>query len=172
MEGQIKNRVAESTLATLDLEDFYSAGQRSAIDLSQWLEEGLVLREKKFRDTVNAFNFSPYQDHHVALLCSTDAIVPVWAYMLVASKLFGIAQNMIFGDLNDLEKVLFTQKISQTDFSAYKDKNVMVKGCFKKPVPASAFVLVTTQLQKHAKAVFYGEACSSVPIYKKPRPAK
>lgn len=172
MEGEIKNRVAESTLITLDLEDFYLPGERIAIDLSQWLEEGLVLREKKFREAVNTHDFSIYKNQHLALFCATDAIVPVWAYMLVASKLSHIAQNVIFGSLEDLENALFTQKIYQTDFSAYKDKNVMVKGCFNKPVPASAFVLVTLQLQKYAKAVFYGEACSSVPIYKKQQPYK
>lgn len=170
MEGEIKNRVAQSTLVTFDLEDLYPSGERASLDVSEWLEEGLVLREKKFRDAVNAFDFSIYQNRHVALFCSTDAIVPVWAFMLVGSKLFGVAQNVVFGSLDDLENVLFTQKIYQTDFSAFKDKNVMVKGCFNKPVPTSAFVLITLQLQKYAKAVFYGEACSSVPIYKKKQP--
>lgn len=172
MEGEIKNRVAQSTLVTFDLEDLYPSGERVALDVSQWLEEGLVLREKKFREVVNTFDFSIYKNQHVALFCATDAIVPVWAYMLVTSKLTNLAQNVIFGSHEDLENALFTQKIYQTDFSAFKDKNVMVKGCFNKPVPASAFVLVTLQLQKHAKAVFYGEACSSVPIYKKQKPLK
>lgn len=166
MDGEIKNRVAESKLVTVNPEDYYTPGVRSVIDLAQWLEEGIILREKPFREAVGRYDFSVYQNHHVALLCSTEAIVPVWAFMVVTSKLQGISQTVVLGDLNLLETHLYEQALSKLDFSAFTDKNVMVKGCFNKPVPQSAYVTLTAKLQKVARAVFYGEACSSVPVYK------
>jgi hypothetical protein len=169
MVQEIKNKVAESKLITLDLQDYYLEGKRSQVDVAQWLEEGLILREKPFREAVNSFDFSTYKNHFVALYCSTDAIVPVWAYMLLTSKLTGLAQEIVFGDLQQLESFLMHKSLSQIDVSAFSGKNIIVKGCFEKPIPPSAYVQITQRLSGVANAVFYGEACSSVPVFKKPK---
>ncbi|MBU2526607.1 MAG: DUF2480 family protein [Bacteroidetes bacterium] len=167
MAQEIKNKVAESKLVTLDLQDYYIEGKRSQIDVAQWLEEGLILREKSFRQAVNSFDFSAFKNHFVALHCSTDAIVPVWAYMLMTSKLEGLAQEIVFGDLQQLESFLMRESLRRIDISAFSGKNIIVKGCFEKPIPSSAYVQITQQLSAVANAVFYGEACSSVPVFKK-----
>ncbi|MDT8414958.1 MAG: DUF2480 family protein [Flavobacteriaceae bacterium] len=169
MAEEIKNKVAESKLITLDLQDYYLEGQRSQIDVAQWLEEGLILREKSFRQAVNSFDFSVFKNHFVALHCSTDAIIPVWAYMLLTSKLTGVAQAIVFGDLQQLESFLMRESLSRLDLSAFSGKNIIVKGCFEKPIPSSAYVQIMQQLSSVANAVFYGEACSSVPVFKKPK---
>ncbi|PJB13201.1 MAG: hypothetical protein CO119_02595 [Flavobacteriales bacterium CG_4_9_14_3_um_filter_40_17] len=167
MPEGIINRVTNSKLLTIDLEDYYVEGKRFLLDISKWLDEGLVLREKKFRETVGSNDWVVFKDGLVALHCSTDAIVPVWAYMLVSSKLSGIAAKTTLGTLEDLERELFIDQISRLNLSDYKDKNVIIKGCSKKPVPDFAYVLMTQKLELIAKAVLYGEACSSVPIFKK-----
>lgn len=167
MAEEIINRVASSKLVTIDLEDFYADGKRLVLDVSQWLDEGLVLREKNFRQSVDTYDWTVFQNGLVALHCSTDAIVPVWAYMLISSKLSRIADKVTLGKLEDLERELFIDQISKLDLSDYKEKNVLIKGCSRKPVPASAYILIAQKIEPYAKAVFYGEACSSVPIFKK-----
>ncbi len=167
MAEEIINRVANSNLVTIDPEDFYIDGKRFVLDVSQWLDEGLVLREKNFRQAVGSYDWAVYQNGLVALHCSTDAIIPVWAYMLIASKLSGIAAKVTLGNLEDLERELFIDQISKLNLSDYTGKNVIVKGCSKKPVPGSAYILITQKIEPFAKAVLYGEACSSVPVFKK-----
>ena len=166
MAGEIVNRVANSKLKVIDLEDHYPSGDRLKIDIKDWLWEGLVLREKEFRTHVAEHDWSQYNNAYVALHCSTDAIVPDWAYMLIAIQLQDIAKLSVIGSLSDLETVIFTEVISNLDLSEYKDLPVIMKGCSHKPVPSNALVLLSQKLKPIAKSVMYGEACSSVPLYK------
>ena len=167
MGDEIVNRVAQSVLITFDLEDLYATGPRIQIDLSQWLEQGFILREKEFRTAVKSHDWSMYQDHHVALSCSTDAILPAWASLLITVQLSKFAKHIVWGSLQDLEYLLFLQAIDQLDLSSFKDKPVIVKGCSEKEIPESAFVYLIQKLQPVVKSLFYGEACSSVPLYKR-----
>jgi len=167
MEGDIVNRVANSALVTFDLEDFYPEGKRIALDISPWLFEGVILREKEFRSQVKNLPLSEFKDAYVALHCTTEAIIPGWAYMLVSLQLAGTAKKVIVGTLNDLETLLFSEIIARMDLTSFKDKPVIIKGCAHKPIPENAFVLLAQKLQPIAKSVMYGEACSSVPLYKK-----
>ncbi len=166
MEGEIVNRVANSALITIDLEEFYPEGERVTLDISQWLLEGLVLREKEFRDTVKNIDTTIYKDAYVALYCSTEAIIPAWAYMLVTSQLSGIARKVVVGSLADLETLLFAEIIQSIEVSNFKNKPVIIKGCAHKPIPENAYILLTQKLRNVAKSVMYGEACSAVPLFK------
>lgn len=163
----IVNRVARSKLVTFDLEDYYPLGKRVLFDISEWLYEGIVLREKQFRTLADEHDWSQYQDTYVALYCSTDAIVPGWAYMLLATKLQPYAKKTVQGTLEQLETVLYQSVIEHIDISKFKDKSVIIKGCSNKPVPPNAYLLITQLLQPMVKSLMYGEACSSVPLFKK-----
>ncbi len=167
MTEPIVNRVANSKLKVIDLEDFYPKGKRIRFDIKDWLFEGLVLREKEFRLHVSNHDWSQYKDSYVALYCSTDAIVPDWAYMLISIQLQEYSKLVIIGDLEQLESLLYSLIISELDISKYKDMPVIIKGCSRKPVPANALVLLSQKLMPVAKSIMFGEACSSVPLYKK-----
>ena len=167
MSDEIINRVANSKLITIDLEDFYPEGKRVVFDIKDWLFEGLILREKDFRLKAKEHDWSQYQDNYVALTCSTDAIVPGWAYMLLTTYLNTFAKKVLIGNLETLETSLYQDIINKIDISFYTDKPVIIKGCANKPVPGNAYILLTTKLMSVAKSVMYGEACSSVPLYKR-----
>lgn len=167
MAQEIVNKVAQSKLITFDLEHHYPKGTRKTIDLKDWLYEGIVVREKEFRAYLEAYHWEEYQDSFVALSCSTDAIVPGWAYMLVTAKLQPYAAKIVQGSLVDLETALYQTIIEKIDLSHCKDKPVIVKGCSHKPVPPNAYLFITQRLVPIAKSVMYGEACSSVPLYKR-----
>ncbi|WP_299115872.1 DUF2480 family protein [uncultured Winogradskyella sp.] len=167
MADEIINRVANSKLQVIDLEDFYPEGKRIVFDIKDWLFEGLVLREKDFRKHVVEHDWSQYQDAYVALYCSTDAIVPDWAYMLISVQLQDIAKLSVIGNLDQLESILYAQIISELNTLDYKDMPVIIKGCSNKPVPANALVLLSQKLKPIAKSIMFGEACSSVPLYKR-----
>lgn len=164
--GKIVNRVAKSSLVTIDLEDFYPTGTRTLLDIKDWLYDGLILKEKEFRNTLLKFDWHQFKNHHVALHCSSEAIVPAWAFMLIQTHLHGIAKTVIVGTLETLETVLYTSIIVDLDLSFCKNKPVIVKGCSNKPVPQNAYLLIIEKLQSVAKSIMYGEACSSVPLYK------
>jgi len=167
MEGEIVNRVANSKLVTFDLEALYPAGNRILLDIKDWLYEGLILREKEFRDFVSNHHWEQYQDAYVAVTCSTDAIVPGWAYMLVASHLNPFAKRVVKGNLEVLETSIYQAIIDKLDVAEFTEKPVIIKGCSNKPVPENAYLMAVAKIQAVAKGVMYGEACSSVPIYKK-----
>lgn len=169
MAEEIINRVTNSKLQVIDLEDFYPHGKRVLFDIKDWLLEGLVLREKEFRAYVAEHNWEQYQDCYVALHCSTDAIVPDWAYMLITIQLQPYAKSVVNGDLDQLETMLYTSIINTLDVDPYKDLPVIVKGCSNKPVPLNAYLLLTNKLKPITKSIMYGEACSAVPLYKKPK---
>lgn len=167
MKEEIVNRVANSKLITFDLEDLYPEGKRIVFDIKDWLLEGLVLREKDFRETAKAHDWSGYEDCYVALTCSSDAIVPGWAYMLLSTYLAPVAKKVVVGDLEMLETILYTEALLHLDVTKYRDLPVIIKGCSRKPVPKNAYLQVTNKLQTVAKSIMYGEACSSVPLFKR-----
>lgn len=166
-EQEIINRVANSALQVFDLEDYYPEGERKVIDISQWLLEGFVLREKDFRASLKEYNWEQYKDCYVALYCSTDAIVPAWAYMLVSTYLQPFAKKVIQGTIANLDVQLYQEILSDIDYTDYTGKPVIVKGCSKKPVPQEAYVMAMQKLMPFAKSLMFGEACSAVPLYKK-----
>ena len=169
MSEEIINRVANSKLITLNLEDYYPEGIRRVLDIKDWLFEGLILREKPFREALKNYNWEDFKNQYVAIYCSTDAIVPGWAYMLIQTYLNGIAKKTVFGSLENLETVLYSSIIEKIDLDFCKDKPVIVKGCSDKPVPQNAYLMLVEKLQPIARSILYGEACSSVPLYKKKR---
>lgn len=169
MKGEIVNRVANSKLITIDLEEFYPEGTRLSLDISQWLFEGLLLKEKEFRNHITQHDWSPYKDAYVALHCSTDAIIPGWAFLLVSLRLNEVAKKVVIGSIEDLETVIFSEIIATLDTKPYSEKPVIIKGCTHKPIPENAYVLLAQKLQPLARSIHYGEACSSVPLYKKSR---
>ncbi len=167
MAKEIINRVATSALITFDLEEHYPIGDRVALDISQWLDQGIVLREKEFRAALAAYDFSVFQDTFIALYCATDALLPAWANLLVASHLQPYAQKIVWGSLEELETAIFQEMIQNLDVSPFKDKPLIIKGCSEKNIPPSAYIALVETLQPHVKRLMYGEACSSVPLYKK-----
>ena len=167
MEKEIVNRVAQSKLITFDLEDYYPKGERKVLDIKDWLYEGFILREKEFRAHVDAHDWSMYQEAYVALQCSSDAIIPGWAFMLVASKLQPYAKKVVQGNLETLETALYQTILEKLDVTEFTDKPIIIKGCSKKPVPENAYLMAVAKIQEVAKSVMYGEACSSVPLFKR-----
>ena len=167
MADTIFNRVAESKLITFDLEKLYQIGDRIPIDLSQWLDKGIILREKEFRLKLKQHNWKAYRNQFVAIYCSTDAVLPAWASLLVTTYLQPYAKKVVMGTLIDLETHLFTEEIKKINVSSFKDKAVIIKGCSDKKVPEDSYVQLISRLQPVVKSLFYGEACSSVPLFKK-----
>ena len=164
---EIVNKVANSVLEVFDLEDYYPSGIRTQLDISQWLLDGFLLKEKDFREALKIHDWSQFQNHFVAIHCSTDAIIPAWSSILVTVYLSPFAKKVVFGNLTDLETSLYQEILSTLDYSKYQDKPIILKGCSKKPVPESAYIMAIQKLQPFAKSIMYGEACSAVPLYKK-----
>lgn len=167
MENEIVNRVANSKLVVVDLEDYYPKGQRTVFDIKNWLFQELVLREKDFRTQVNEHDWAQYQDQYVAMICTSDAIVPAWAFMLLTMHLQPYAKRIVVGDLEKLETAIYQDIIKALDVSIYEDQFLIIKGCSNKPVPTNAYILLSEKLRPIAKSIMYGEACSSVPLYKR-----
>jgi hypothetical protein len=166
MSNEIVNRVAKSNLITIDLEDFYPEGKRIIFDISEWLFEGLILREKDFREKAEQYDWNLFKDCYVALTCSTDAIIPSWAYLLIATKMSPFTKKVVVGNLELLETVIFQEIISNINTKDYINKPVIIKGCANKPIPPSASVQLIEKLIPFAKTIMFGEACSSVPLFK------
>ena len=167
MAGEIVNRVAASKLVTIDLEDFYPEGERIAIDLKDWLFEGLVLREKDFREAVHAHDWTAYQDKYDAVTCSTDAIIPSWAHLLVSISAAPHARKVVIGSVELLDAQLYEKIIESLPLEPYTDRPVIIKGCSEKNIPETAYATLVSRLLPVARSLMYGEACSSVPLYKK-----
>ena len=166
MEEQIVNRVSASNLVTFDLEELYTPGERLLFDIKDLLFQGLILKEKEFRDFIKAHDWSQYAGKHVAITCSADAIVPTWAFMLLSISLQPFASTIVFGSLDDLERQLFNQKLNAVDWQKFHQAKVVVKGCSKVTVPISAYVEVTNHLRPIATSIMFGEACSTIPLFK------
>ena len=161
------NRVASSGLVTLDLEDYYHHGERVVYDLKQNLFQELILREKDFRAFLKETDWTQYQGKNIAIVCSVDAIVPTWAYMLLAVHLQPYAHTIVFGNLEMLETYLFKEALDKIDAEDYRNAKVVIKGCGKFPVPVSAYIEITRRLQPVVQSLMYGEPCSTVPLYKR-----
>lgn len=166
MEHPIINKVANSKLITINLEDFYPLGERILFDVKDWLYKGVVLKERDFRESVNNHNWSKYKDNFVALYCSSKAIIPSWAYLLITTKLAPFTKRVVIGDLEKIETILFNQIIDNLDVSVYKDKLILIKGCSNNKIPESAYVQLIERLIPVASSIMYGEACSNVPLFK------
>ncbi|MDX1741567.1 MAG: DUF2480 family protein [Rhodothermales bacterium] len=164
----IINRVTESEIEVFNLEDLWDGRPVDELDLADFLAEGLVLREKDFRQAVKDFDWPAFRDRHVAVMCSTDAIVPTWAYMLIASRLEGVAASVSVGGAADLVRDHFARALESFDWSRYEGAIVVVKGCGSDIVPENAYLLATTRLKSVARKIMYGEPCSSVPIWRRP----
>ncbi|MFY9243923.1 MAG: DUF2480 family protein [Polaribacter sp.] len=163
---EIINRVANSKLKTFDLEEIYPEGKRVLFDIKDWLFEEIILKEKDFREFVQNHNWSQYKNSFVAINCSVDAIIPSWAFMLISSELTPYAHKIVIGDLELLETVIYQELISFLDFKDFVNKPVIIKGCANKPIPNSAYAFLIAKLQPIAKSILFGEACSTVPLYK------
>jgi hypothetical protein len=161
------NKVAASGLVTLNLEDYYPKGERVVYDIKENLFHGLMLREKDFREFIKTHDWSQYQDKNVAIICSADAIVPTWAYMLLANRMKPFANEIVFGNLELLETVLFTKALAKINVTSFANERVVIKGCGDIPVPVSAYVELTNLLTPVVKSIMYGEPCSTVPVYKR-----
>jgi hypothetical protein len=165
---EIVNKVAASGLVTIDLEEMYPSGERASIDLAAQLWQGLALREKDFRAWIQSTDWTQYKNKHVAVHCSVDAIIPAWAYMLVASSLSGHAATIIHGSMHELEMHLFKSVIDSLDIVQYQDKRCVVKGCSNLPVPQAAYTHLVVRLHPVVRSIMFGEPCSTVPVYKRP----
>lgn len=162
------NKVAESGIITLNLEDYYPQGEVMLFDLKDYLFMGLILKEKDFREALKNLDLTPYQNKNIAITCTADAVIPMWANMLVASYLQPVAKNIVFGNEDFLQKTLFLKNLYKINTSEFADKRVVIKGCGELPVSESAYVEITNLLRPVVKSIMYGEPCSTVPIYKKP----
>ncbi|MCC6722039.1 MAG: DUF2480 family protein [Bacteroidia bacterium] len=163
----IVNKVANSGLITINLEDFYNKNQRVIFDIKDCLFMGLILKEKDFREFVKNNDWSVYQNKNVAITCSADAIVPTWAYMLIGSKISEIANHFVFGNIEQLENSLFQKSLSEINIELYRNQKIVIKGCGNIPVPVFAYTEILRLLQPVASSIMYGEPCSTVPVYKK-----
>ncbi|KAA0990591.1 DUF2480 family protein [Dyadobacter aurulentus] len=166
---EIVNRVATSGIVSLDLEELYQPGERVLYDIKDNLWQGMILREKDFREFLKSHDWAQYVGKHIAIVCSEDAIVPTWAYMLLAVQLEPYAKTVIFGDLNALEDQLFKSAIQKLDIVSFTGKRVVVKGCSKVEVPISAYVEISRLLKPVVQSLMFGEPCSTVPLYKRPK---
>ena len=166
MEKEIINRVANSKLVTIDLEDYYPEGKRVLFDIKDWLFEEIILKEKDFRAYVNAHDWSQYHKNFVALTCSSEAIIPSWAFLLIATKLTPFAKKIVVGSIEILETAIFEEIINQLSIDPFKGKPIIIKGCSNKPIPPSAYTLLIQKIQPYSKTILFGEACSTVPLYK------
>ncbi|MCO6358387.1 DUF2480 family protein [Roseivirga pacifica] len=172
MEREIINRVANSPLITIDLEDFYHSGERVQYDIAENLFQGLILREKDFREFIKEHDWEQYNGKNINIICSADAIVPTWAYMLLTSKLEGLANMIVMGDKELLEYALFKQALERINLQDYTDRPVVIKGCGDLPLSDALYVEITRLLKPVVKSIMYGEPCSTVPVYKKVRKPK
>ncbi|MDV7186353.1 DUF2480 family protein [Lutibacter sp. TH_r2] len=166
MSNEIVNRVANSQLKTIDLEEFYPKGNRIVLDIKPWLFHELILKENEFRAHLKNHNWEQYKNSYVALTCSSEAIIPSWAFMLISTYLTN-AKKIVVGNLETLETILFSEIISKFNISEFKNKPIIIKGCANKPIPSTAYTQLINKLQPVAKSIMFGEACSTVPLFKK-----
>lgn len=165
--NEIINRVANSALITIDLEDYFPEGKRIEIDLADWLYEGLILKEKDFREALKNHDWSQYDGSFVSIHCSADAILPGWAYLLVTTHVQPYAKRVVVGKPEDMNTMLYREIIGEMDMEPFRDRMLIVKGCSRKPVPESAYIYLAERLLPVVKSLMFGEACSTVPLYKK-----
>ena len=169
MNEPFVNKVADSGLVTIDLETWYPRGETVLFDLKEYLFMGMILKEKDLREAFKKLDWSVYQDKNVALTCTADAIIPVWAWMLAATYLQPVAREIVMGDANELHKTLFLRNLNQVNIRDFEGKKVVVKGCGETPIGDFAYMEITKLLRPVAQSIMYGEPCSTVPVFKKPK---
>lgn len=166
MANEIVNRVANSQLKTIDLEDFYPKGERVILDIKNWLYHELILKENDFREHLKNHDWSQYQNKYVALTCSADAIIPSWAFMLISTYISPFSKKVVVGNITNLETSIFQDIINSIAIEQYIEKPIIIKGCSNKPIPETAYLQLIEKLQPIAKSIMFGEACSTVPLFK------
>ncbi|MBL7917800.1 MAG: DUF2480 family protein [Bacteroidia bacterium] len=166
---EITNKVANSGIITIDLEEYYTPGERVLLDIKPLLFQELILKEKDFREYIKTHNWEQYKNKFVAIVCTADAIVPTWAYMLLTLALEPFAKKIVFGNLEFLENELFTEKLEKLDLNKFKDARIVIKGCGEKAIPINVYLNLTAKLKPLVKSIMYGEPCSTVPLYKAPK---
>ena len=166
MSNKIVNRVANSELKTIDLEDYYPKGERTILDIKKWLLHELILKETDFREHLKNHDWCQYQNKYVALTCSADAIIPSWAFMLITTYISPFAKKIVIGNLNNLETSIFQDIINTLPIDEFSAKPVIIKGCTNKPIPETAYIQLIEKLQPIVKSIMFGEACSTVPLFK------
>lgn len=169
MQDEIVNRVVNSGLETINLSDFYPDKELVELDMKDWLFQGLILREKDFREKLTQFDFSVFADKHAIIFCSVDAIVPVWAYMLLTTKIKPYTDSIFFGNTSEWLKHWYYEALKNFDASQFQESRVVIKGCSDREIPESAFMEITSKLMPFVKSIMYGEPCSTVPVYKRPK---
>ena len=174
MNDPIINKVAESGLITLNPEDYYPRGETAVFDLKDFLFMGLILKEKDFREALKNLDWEQYRNKNVAITCTADAIIPVWAWMLAASYLQPMTKEIVMGDEKELHKTIFLKNLSQINVDEFADKKIVVKGCGETPIGDFVYMEITKLLRPVVKSIMYGEPCSTVPVFKRnpqtPRP--
>ena len=168
MSETFVNKVSDSGIVTLNLEDYYPKEDIIVFDMKDYLFMGLILKEKDFRESLKGLDLTVFENKIVALTCSADAVIPMWAYMLAASALQPLAKEIVFGNKEEAVKTILKKNIAAIEEDDFEDKKVVIKGCGELPVTESAFVEITKKLRPVAKSIMYGEPCSTVPVYKKP----
>jgi hypothetical protein len=166
MSEVLINKVAESGIITIDLEHYFPKEEIVVFDIKDYLFMGLILKEKDFRQALKELDKTPFQQKIVAITCTADAIIPMWAYMLIATTLQPISIAVMMGDEKEVAQKLLIQNIQKIDTALYTDKRVVIKGCGENPIPSAAYLEITNQLLPLAKSIMYGEPCSTVPVYK------
>lgn len=167
MEDVIVNKVAESGLITIDLEQYYPKEETAVFDMKDYLFMGLILKEKEYREALKNIDWNIYKNKNICITCTADAVIPVWAYMLAATYLQPVAKEMVFGNEDFLHRTLFLKNLSAINPNNFADKRVVIKGCGDKSISETAYVEITKLLRPVVKSIMYGEPCSTVPIYKK-----
>ena len=166
MANKIVNKVANSKLKTIDLEDYYPKGERTVLDIKNWLFHEIILKETDFREHLKNHDWSQYQNKYVALTCSVDAIIPSWAFMLITTYMSPFAKKIVVGDLTNLETSIFQDIINTFPIAEFKTKPVIIKGCTNKPIPETAYTQLIEKLFPVVKSIMFGEPCSTVPLFK------
>ncbi len=166
-EDILINRVSQSGLITIKLEDLYPVHEIKPFDLKDFLFQGLILKELDFRKALKEHNWEQYRNSYLAVFCSADAIIPTWAYMLIASYASNVALEVSFGDKQEFLRNYFKQKIKELNPEEYRDAKLVIKGCSEKDVPASAYLEITSLLKPYVSSIMFGEPCSTVPVYKR-----
>lgn len=167
MENELVNRVSESALVTINLEDYYPKEEVAVFDLKDYLFMGLILKEKDFREALKTLDIAPYTGKAVAVTCTADAVIPMWAYMLVASVLQPVAKEIVFGSEEETKKQILLNNIAVLPVNEFADKRIVIKGCGDLPIGEAAYLKATKMLRPVAKSIMYGEPCSTVPIFKR-----
>ena len=165
----IVNKVAESALITIDLEELLPKEDVVLFDLKDFLFMGLIVKEKEFRESLINTDLEQYRNKTVLVVCSTEAIIPMWAFMLLAAQLQPVVKELFLGSVEEWKKLKLLEAIANIDISKYKDQRIVIKGCGNNPLPEAAYMEITKRLRPVAKSIFYGEPCSTVPIFKQPK---